>query len=253
MSSWKKVAKLRQTPHRERHQPEERSNLGLLHKQKDYQARAKNANEKKRALKLLHRKALDKNPDEFYFHMINSKVQDGEHIEFSKDNEYTDEQIKLMQTRDIKYINMQRTIEHKKVNRLKREMHLLDAAERIPNHHLFFIDDDKERKNFDPVKHLGTHPDLLGRKTNRPRLLNLNAVNLPDMNIEAVKAAAKVRNKKYSVLNRHMVREKQLSIVQRKLELKRHLLSQKGVKKERIQPAAKDAPPVYKWKFQRKR
>ena len=30
---------------------------------------------KKKLLKVLHKKALDRNPDEFHFHMINSQVE----------------------------------------------------------------------------------------------------------------------------------------------------------------------------------
>ena len=42
--------------------------------------------QKEKALKVLRQKALDKNPDEFHFHMINSQVKEGRHYEMRTDD-----------------------------------------------------------------------------------------------------------------------------------------------------------------------
>ena len=48
----------------------------------------RNHQSNQRALKKLRQKALDKNPNEFYFHMINSKVhQDGRHFEKKEESD----------------------------------------------------------------------------------------------------------------------------------------------------------------------
>ena len=74
----KKAAKAAGRNHHERSQLSSRKHLGLLEKKKDYRERARDFNKKKKAVKRLQQKALNKNPDEFYFHMINSRLEGGE-------------------------------------------------------------------------------------------------------------------------------------------------------------------------------
>lgn len=245
MSTWNKAAKVNQKTHRERQQLRNRSHLGFLEKKKDYKRRANYVNQKKQILKSLKKRALNRNPDEYYFHMINSKVISGIHREKRKELKHSPEQIALMQTRDLKYVNMKRTIEEKKIEKLKSELHFIDKAKEVRNSHIFFLDSDKEAKNFDLAKHLNTHPSLVNRRYNRPRLEDLEKISVPEVNVK--------NYKKYTELEKRMKRAQELTIVQRKLELKRHVALSGNKKPKQIKPASPKSAPVYKWKQERKK
>lgn len=60
---------------------------------------------------------------------------------------------------------------------------MTDVADATPNTHTFFIDEGQE-KDFDLAKRLDTHPALLGRKSNRPRLADLDKIALPELDDE---------------------------------------------------------------------
>merc|ERR1712215_90042 len=174
------------------------------------------------------KKALNKNPDEFYFHMINSKQVDGVHKEKGKDAVLTDDQIKLMQTQDIKYIVNKRTSEK--------------------NTHTFFVDSEKEKEKFSVAKRLATHPNLLSRTHNRPKLSDIKSgkFNLADVDESLLEEIGKKSGKAYKELHQRMEREKQLGVVQRKMEMKAAL-------REKIKPIKlvvdeqKSNAPVYLW------
>lgn len=60
---------------------------------------------------------------------------------------------------------------------------MTDVADATPNTHIFFVDEGEE-KDFDLAKRLDTHPALLGRKSNRPRLADLDKIVLPELDDE---------------------------------------------------------------------
>ncbi|KAI4504448.1 hypothetical protein M0802_000919 [Mischocyttarus mexicanus] len=253
MSSWKKAAKSTQKTHRERHQPESRKHLGLLEKKKDYVARAKDHHRKARTLKLLQQRALNRNPDEFYFHMINSKVKKGIHREKNKGDEHTPEQIKLMETQDIKYVAYKRNIEAKKIEKLQSRLHCIDAVNETKNNHTFFVEDEEEEKTFDIAKRLNTHPALLSRRTNRPNLDKLKETSFPQIDENTLANIEQQKHMAYKELNKRIEREQELRIVQQKLEIERLLAKEKERKPKQVKPATKNSAPIYKWKFERKR
>ena len=94
---------------------------------------------------MLHKRALNRNPDEFYFHMVRSRMQDGEHVDTPKEEECTPEQLKLMQSQDLKYISHKRLVESRKIDKLQAQLHLVDAEK--PNNHVFFVDTKEEGKH----------------------------------------------------------------------------------------------------------
>lgn len=65
--------------------------------------------------------------------------------------------------------------------------------------------------------------------------------------------ATKQKEQKYAELEKRLEREKQLRIIQEKMILKKNLQNKKESQPERIKPGSKDAPPVYRWKNERKR
>uniref|UniRef100_A0A336LL99 U3 small nucleolar RNA-associated protein 11 n=1 Tax=Culicoides sonorensis TaxID=179676 RepID=A0A336LL99_CULSO len=253
MSTWKKAAKSNQKVHRERHQPANREHLGILEKKKDYKKRAEDQHEKDETLKLLRKRALNKNPDEFYHHMVNSKTIEDEHHEVEKDDDHTPAQIKLMQTQDIKYIIMKRTIEKNKIQRLQSHLHMIDMANEIQNKHIFFVDSEEDAENFDLAKKLDTHPSLLGRKTNRIRMGDLEKLKLDELTSEQMKKLNEDKEKLYRELEKRIDREKELAVIQQKMELKRKLQEKRSIKPKRVKPGTKNSAPIYEFKYERKR
>lgn len=251
MSSWKKASKTNQKTHRERHQPAARADLGLLEKKKDYKLRAQHRQDKEETLKLLHKKALNKNPDEFYHHMINSKIQKGEHFEKDKDEDLTADQIKLMETQDIKYITMKRTIERRKIERLKSQLHQIDTSNKTKNRHFFFVEDEKEAKKFNIAKRLDTEPSLIKVKSNRPKSDSLPKSTLDD---ETRKKINIEKAKSYKELESRKKRERDLAKVQRKLQLKGISKKQRKVlKPKELRHVLKSNAEIFKFKYERKK
>jgi U3 small nucleolar RNA-associated protein 11 len=63
----------------------------------------------------------------------------------------------------------------------------------------------------------------------------------------------KEREKSYKELDQRLERERELSVVQRKLELKRVLKQKRLMEPKRLQKGTKDKAPVYEFRFERKR
>ncbi|GFT41573.1 probable U3 small nucleolar RNA-associated protein 11 [Nephila pilipes] len=252
MSSWSKASKSGRE-HKERHQPENRKHLGLLEKKKDYKLRSRAFHVNQNRLKKLLKKAKNKNPDEFHFHMINSETRDGVHYEKEKPEEHSEAQVKLMKTQDLNYINYKLSMEKKKIEKLQSAVTVLDVEERPKNTHTFYVDSKKEAKKFDVAKRLNTHPALLDRPYNRPTLDALKKMNLQNYNEEILLKTSKQIQQQYSELSKRIERAEELSVLQRKLEVKNYLLNKKEPKAKLLKASTKTNAPIYKWKKERKR
>lgn len=90
--------------HRERGQLVNRQKLGLLEKHKDYVKRAKDYHSKEDRIKKLRQKAAERNKDEFYFGMVNSRTKKGVHIQDRGNQAMPVDVVKLLKTQDAGYV-----------------------------------------------------------------------------------------------------------------------------------------------------
>jgi U3 small nucleolar RNA-associated protein 11 len=253
MSAFRKISKSRQKNHKERSQPAAREHLGLLEKKKDYKQRADEHHKRQNTLKALRRKALNKNPDEFYFKMVRTKLEDGVHQTEDGIPAYTPEQLKLIQSQDIQYVNFKRSVELKKIERLKANLHLLDVPGKPKNQHVVFLDTKQQVREFDAAKYLQTDAALLDRTYNRPRLETLSVEHVKgNVSDAALAECAAEKSRLYAQLTKRIERERQLHIVTQKMETKKQLLDKKS-KKKKVRDETVDSAAVFRWVSQRKR
>lgn len=248
MSSFKNAKKSLQKTHKERGQPSQRKHFGLLEKHKDYVLRAKDYHRKESHLKLLREKARNKNPDEFYFKMVNTKTSSGVHV-VERSQRYSADQLKIMKSQDLNYTRMKKSMERNKVEKLNSSLHLLGEQEdNPPNSHVIFVDSKKDAETFDAATHFKTHPDLVNRRFNRLTVDQLQ--EQPLSNSMSQEKLRKARKNAYEELAKRIERQKHLEAVEGQMQLQKHLMG-KGRRKKIYN--GEDGCVIYKWKKQRKR
>jgi U3 small nucleolar RNA-associated protein 11 len=168
---------------------------------------------------------LDKNPEEFHFHMFGSQLKDGVHYDLRKDdNELTKDELKLIQTQDLNYVNHKRVIEMNKIEKLKQNLHLIDVQNKIKNRHTFFVDNKSDKKNFDFAKQMKTNKELLEMGFNFGKSDDLRNKVFANVNETDIQNVTHLRDKSYKELAKRMERHKFLKILSQKMELKKKLL-----------------------------
>ncbi|KAF9179264.1 UTP11-like, U3 small nucleolar ribonucleoprotein [Haplosporangium sp. Z 767] len=259
--------------HKERSQPLARQKYGLLEKKKDYIARARDYHSKQDRLKAMREKAAFRNPDEFYFKMINTRTKDGVHIT-ERNEKFSHDFLKLLSTQDLNYVTQQRDIGKKRIERMQQGLVLLDDDVRDnaddldedmdmfgsasssktiqkPKNHIVFVDTEEEVKTFDPVKHFDTAPELLHRKFNRPRTEQLKKeLSVSRVEKADIKVAAKERERALTELASRMEREETMSKLEQEMTLRKNLMLKGRKKKIGVD---KDGLAKYKWKADRKK
>lgn len=103
--------------HLERATPVNRLRFGILERKKDYKIRAKRYHEKENLLKSLSEKARTRNPDEFDFGMVNSRLENGRYKKIGSNLSYGNltnaEERKLAESQNLTYVNFRKSIDEK--------------------------------------------------------------------------------------------------------------------------------------------
>lgn len=242
----KLVHNIQKKQHRERSQVTERRHLGLLEKKQDYKLRAENFHAKQAKLKLLRKRAKERNPDEFYFGMHSTKTDD-KGIGYKEnpldiaEQELSADAKKLLQTQDSAYVRTMRLKELRSIERMQAEL-----MPKSTGKHTVFVGSEQEQQDFDAAEYFQTDKSLVNKRENRLRVQQLSQ---KQTHVQALDDGVnKERVTRLKKLAAHIERERELAIVEQRLDLDRELA--KGGEKEKV---VKNGQVSYKWKAERKK
>mmetsp|Transcript_6193 Transcript_6193/g.15330 ORF Transcript_6193/g.15330 Transcript_6193/m.15330 type:complete len:272 (-) Transcript_6193:1385-2200(-) len=269
MSSLRNAVK--RIAHKERSQTVDRQHLGILEKKKDYKQRAIDYHRKEDRIKSMKRKVSMRNPDEFYFGMHNSKVEDGKHRSNEDYRMLSPELIKVMKDQDLSYVRLQRQKDMKKAEKLQSSLHLLNTENSddigAKRTHTVFVDSKKDAVDFDVSEHFGTIPEFAGRAFNRLRksdIEKLSKDNIGESNNELstyeltrlkknnkklAKKLARARSGAYREMDARRERAEKMKTAEDHL-ITEKLVGGKG-RKRKIKAGEDGRPAQYKWRRKR--
>mmetsp|Transcript_3495 Transcript_3495/g.12602 ORF Transcript_3495/g.12602 Transcript_3495/m.12602 type:complete len:259 (-) Transcript_3495:15-791(-) len=250
---------IKRKTHKERSQPASRRKLGLLEKHKDYVERARDYHRKEDAIRVLRGKARDRNPDEFYFKMVNSATRDGVHIAGrEKANKYTQEQLHLMKTQDVRYVSQKRQVEQRKVEKLRAKLHEIDGQ--AQNRHTIFVDAEDDVESFPDA-------ELAARSGQRKRGASalggpLSATMRDETDARLPKRVARQKENAYRELRQRSDRLAKLKQMESTMTMQKELMG-KGRRRKLATGGAgmgdddvegqQAKAPAHKWRRERKR
>lgn len=252
--------------HKERAQPTGRRSYGLLEKKKDYVLRARDFHRKEATIKKFQKKAEERNPDEFYFAMEKACTKDGVHIANTlQPNKYSQEELALMKTQDVKYLSLKTRVETEKVRKLRSSLHFIGAAP-PPRRHIVFVDCPQEAATFDAATHFDTPAELLGRAFNRPRTEQLTQPQLVTAGAgvataaelhRATRRADRKKQAAYRELSQRVERLEKVGGLAAKMAYQKEVMKAGG-RKRKLRPdervdGGKASAAVFKWKRERKK
>lgn len=227
----------------------DRQHLGQLEKKKDYKLRASQNEKKRETLKFLNQKALERNPDEFYFHMVKSKTKNGIHFDKSEeqDDEANESQQKLMRTQNLKYVTHKLNIEHKKIEKLLADLHMSNHAIKANKKIVFSDEGDATNSGARSIPSRKAAVDI---RSSNDRCEIIRLITLQDL-----KQVDEEQKNKYAELMKRIERERELHIVQKKLQTKLLLQNSRksGLPPKRVRKGNSKKAAVYKWPLERKK
>jgi hypothetical protein len=169
-----------------------------------------------------------------------------------------------MKTQDMGYITHKLQIDTKRVEKLRKNIHLVGAVP-PPRTHKLFVDSEEDVLNFDAVKHFDTQAELVDRVHNRLRNSQLDEITSSSTLISEMLGVCNTKKRRHSgsgdltELNQRSKRVKKLERARDELAMQRHLSSSKGqrVKLESSVSASEKKKggalqlQVYKWRRER--
>ena len=206
--------------HRERAQPAARVRLGLLEKHSDYVERARDFHRKEKRIKALSVRAQHRNPNEFYFGMIKSRLgADGTHRNAPEHASLPVDVVKIMKTQDENYVRLMKQVNEKKLQQLR------PTVIKPSGSHVRFVEKD-DLNSLEDIK-VDEAP------------IEDGGVPLDEDTTDAAEVAIRQQ------------RLEKLVLAERELALHRQLLSGKG--KAKLVKTLENGAKVYKWPQRRQK